>query len=116
MPALIFWLSLQSSKADLKRSEDKLAGTIASMDSMGKSLEAQTKRTDELQSQIQLSQNSVAEVQAAAAAAEADVKSAEQKVAELTDSLDSAKLNHDQVVEELQQQHIDQTQVGLGHC
>ena len=84
------------------------------MDSMGKSLASQTKRTEELQSQVQLSQDRVAEATAAAAAAEVDLKSAEQKVAELAESLDSAKLNHGQAVEELQQQHTDQTQVGLG--
>lgn len=103
---------LQLSRADLTRSEAKLAETLASMDSMDKTLAAQTKRTEELQSQIQLSQDRVAEAEAAAVAAHADVKSAEQKMAELTDSLDSARVNHDQVVAELQQQHADQTQVG----
>ena len=97
----------------MKRSEDKLAETLASMESMDQSLAAQTKRTEGLQSQLQLSQDRVAEAEAAAAAAEADIKLAEQKMAELTDSLNSARVNHDQVVAELQQQHADQTQVGL---
>ena len=97
----------------MQRSEDKLAETLASMESMDQSLAAQTKRTEDLQSQLQLSQDRVAEAQAAAAAAEADIKLAEQKMAELTDSLDSARVNHDQVVAELQQQHADQAQVGL---
>lgn len=104
--------SLQTSRADLKRSEGKLADTLASMDFLDKSLTAQTKRTEELQSQVKHSQDRVVKAQAAAAAAEVDLKSAEQKVAELADSLDTAKLNHEQAIEELQQQHTGQTQVG----
>lgn len=113
---MTFDISLQVSRADLKRSEDKLAETLASMDSVGKSLEAQTKRTEDLQSQVQQSQDRVTEAQAAAAAAEVELKSAEQKVAELADSLDSAKLNREQAVKELQQQHSGQTQVGPSTC
>ena len=86
------------------------------MDSMDKSLTAQTKCTNELQSQVKQSQDRVVEAQAAAAAAEVELKSTEQKVAELADSLDTAKLNHKQAIEELQQQHTNQTQVGLVTC
>ena len=81
------------------------------MDSMSKSLTAQTKRTNELQSQVKQSEDRIAEAQATAAATEADLRSAEQKVAELADSLDAAKLNREQATEELLQQHTDQTQV-----
>lgn len=109
-------IPLQVSRADLKRSEDKLAETLVSMDSVGKSLEAQTKRTEDLQSQVQQSQDRVTEAQAAAAAAEVELKSAEQKVAELADSLDSAKQNREQAIKELQQQHTGQTQVAFGTC
>ena len=89
---------------------------FAGMDSVGKSLTAQTQRTEELQSQVKQSQDRVVEAQAAAATAEADLKSAEQKLAELSNSLDTVKLNHEQAVVELQQRHTDQTQVGSVTC
>ena len=86
------------------------------MDSVSKSLTAQTKRTEELEGQVKQSQHRVVEAQAAAAAAQVDLKSAEQKVAELVNSLDTAKLSRKQAIEELQQQHTDQTQVEQGTC
>ena len=89
---------------------------LASMDSVSQDLTAQTQRTEELQSQVRQSQDRVVEAQAAAATAEVDLKSAEQKVAELTNSLGTAKLNREQAIEELQQQHTDQTQVGSVTC
>lgn len=104
-------LFLQSTKEELARIEDKLAETLAGMQSVEADLAAQTKRTEGLQDQVQLAQDRVAEARAATAAADVDLRSAEQRVAELTNSLDTAEVNHDQAVTELQQQHSDERQV-----
>ena len=102
---------LQLTKEELAHTEDKLAETLAAMQSVETGLAAQTKRTEGLQDQVRLAQDRVAEARAATAAADVELRSAEQRVAELTDSLDTAKMNHDQAVIELQQQHSGETQV-----
>lgn len=81
------------------------------MDIVEADLAAQIKCSEGLQGQVQLSQDRVAEACAATAAAEVELSTAEQKAADLASSLSSAKVNHDQAVEELQGQHVNRTQV-----
>ena len=81
------------------------------MASVEADLATESKRTHGLHSQLQLAQDRVAEARAAATAAEVDLKSAEEKVADLTDSLASAKEDQDHAVADLRQQHVAETQV-----
>ena len=74
-------------------------------------LAERTQHATQLDRLLQSAQDGVAEARADAHVAKTNLQSAEERVVELSDNLQSAKLAHDQAVGELQEQHAAQVKV-----
>lgn len=106
----------QVAKADLAVVQGKLEESLASLESAKADLAEQSRHASQLHSQVQTAQDKLAEARGDAASAETDLHAMEAKVAQLTDTLTLVQTSHGQAVEELQQQHVADTQVSFQGC
>ena len=93
------------------QTKGELAEAVASLEAGKGGLAAQTDHAAQLQTQLELTQDKVAGARAGACAAENNLRTAEEKVNELTHNLDSDKISHSQAMKELRLQQAEEKQV-----